>query len=384
MKQLSRFLALLCAGALALSLAGCSFFKGGSGASSAASSAASAVSVYGEVASFDYENFSYSSGLDENGFWSGVRALDYVTLPEDFAALHIARAEVEPTSEEVQNEIDGLLSQNAVDTQVTNRAAADGDTVNIDYVGTVNGVAFTGGTASGYDLALGSGMFIDGFEEQIVGHSPGETFDIKVTFPEDYGDSTDADGNTITLSGAEAVFTITLNYINETILPELTDAWVENSYGESDDLHSVEQLRAFLTRMLYESNLNSAVFSALMETSSFKELPKAVTDYQINQCLNYYYTMASYYGMELDSFIQTLMGYENTDALLASMDSSIEQYSREALLYQAVAEALSLAPTQEQIDRYSAYFETYGENYCRMVSLMDVVTETLAEGAVVS
>ena len=83
----------------------------------------------------------------------------------------------------------------------------------------MDGVAFTGGTATGYDLTLGSGSFIDGFEDQIIGHNVGDTFDVTVTFPDGYGDSTDAEGNTITLSGKEAVFSVTLNSISESVTP---------------------------------------------------------------------------------------------------------------------------------------------------------------------
>ena len=100
----------------------------------------------------------------------------------------------------------------------------------------------------------------------------------------------------------------------------------------------------------------------LLANSTFKELPKEVTDYQVNQCLNYYYTMANYYGYDLDSFVQTAAGYENADALLEGMSDSITTYSKEALLYQAVAETLDIVPTQEQIDTYSSYTGTYGEN----------------------
>ena len=121
-----------------------------------------------------------------------MKALDYVTLPENFASLTFKRSEIEPTEEEIQSEIDSLLSDHATEKQVTDRAAADGDTVNIDYAGSVDGVAFSGGTYSGYSLTLGSGTFIDGFEDQIVGHTPGETFDVTVTFPEGYSDSTDS------------------------------------------------------------------------------------------------------------------------------------------------------------------------------------------------
>ena len=95
----------------------------------------------------------------------------------------------------------------------------------------------------------------------------------------------------------------------------------------------------------------------------------------MNQCLNYYYTMANYYGYDLDSFVQTAAGYENADDLLEGMSDSITTYSKEALLYQAVAETLDIVPTQEQIDTYSSYTGTYGENYCTMVALMDAVTD---------
>ena len=377
---MTKALCLLCAGALALTAAGCSK----SGASSSAASS-EAVSVYGSASDYDYQNFAYSDGLDENGYWSGIKALDYVTLPEDYAAIPLKKADIEPTEEDIQSQIDSVLSQNTTTRQVTDRAAADGDTVNIDYAGTVDGVAFTGGTYSGYSLTLGSGSFIDGFEDQIVGHKPGETFDVNVTFPDGYSDSTDASGNAVKLSGQKAVFTVTLNYISESVLPELTDAWVEEHFGTSDDVHTVEDLRAEFRQMLYQNNLNTAVMDYLLANSTFKdELPKEITDYQVNQCLNYYYTMANHYGYDLDSFLQTAAGYDSADALLENMSDSITQYAREALLYQAVAEAMDIAPTQEQIDTYSAYTETYGANYCTMVALMDAVSDALTTGAQVA
>mgnify|MGYP000322831125 FL=1 len=375
-RSITKALCLVCAGALALGAAGCSKSDSSSSASSEAAS-----SVLGSAADYDYQNFTYSDGLDENGYWEGIRALDYVTLPEDYASIPVQRADVEPTSEDVQAQIDSLLSQNTTTQQITDRAAADGDTVNIDYVGTVDGVAFTGGTYSGYSLTLGSGSFIDGFEDQIVGHKPGETFEVNVTFPDGYSDSTDAEGNAVVLSNKKAVFSVTLNYISEEILPELTDAWVEENFSSTDGVHTVEDLRAEYQKMLYQNNLNTAVMDYLLANSTFKDLPKEVTDYQVNQCLNYYYTMAQHYGYDLDSFLQAAAGYNSADDLLDAMSDSITEYAREALLYQAVAEAMDIAPTQEQIDTYSAYTETYGANYCTMVALMDAVSEALTTGA---
>lgn len=374
-RSITKALCLVCAGALALGAAGCSKSDSSSSASSEAAS-----SVLGSAADYDYQNFTYSDGLDENGYWEGIRALDYVTLPEDYASIPVQRADVEPTSEDVQAQIDSLLSQNSTPQDVTDRAAANGDTVTIDYSGTVDGVAFTGGTYSGYSLKLGSGTFIDGFEDQIVGHNVGDTFDVKVTFPEGYSDSTDADGNALVLSGKQAVFSVTLNGISEEVQPELTDAWVDETLGTSDDLHSVEALRAFYQQQLYQTNLQTAVMDYLLQNSTFGDIPKSVLDYQVTQCLNYYYTMGGHYGYELDAFVQ-MMGYDNADAMLAALADSIESYAKEALLYQAVAEAMDLAPTQEQIDTYSAYTEAYGANYCTMIAMMDTVTDALTTGA---
>ena len=248
----------------------------------------------------------------------------------------------------------------------------------------MDGVAFTGGSAENYDLTLGSNTFIDGFEEQIVGHKPGETFDVNVTFPDGYSDSTDASGNTVKLSGQKAVFTVTLNYISESVLPELTDAWVADTFGTPNNIYTVEALRAYYQEQLYTSNLNTAVMDDLMANSTFKSIPQQVMDYQVNQCLNYYSTLAGYYGYDLDGLVQNLLGYESTDDMLAHLESSLENYSKEALLYQAVAESLDITPTQEQLDAYSDYKDTYGQNYCTMVALMDAVTDTLTSGAVVS
>ena len=287
------------------------------------------------------------------------------------------------TDEAVDAELKRVQERNA--RELTREGAAqNGDIADIDFEGFVDGVAFEGGKAEHYNLTLGSGSFIPGFEDQIVGHTPGETFDVTVTFPEGYSDSTDSEGNTVVLSGKKAVFSVTLNYISEKVLPELTDAWVAENYGESDGVHTVEELKALYQKMLYNTNQQNAIMDDLLANSTFKELPKEVTDYQVNQCLNYYSTLAGYYGYDLDGLVQNLLGYESTDDMLAHLESSLENYSKEALLYQAVAESLDITPTQEQLDAYSDYKDTYGQNYCTMVALMDAVTDTLTSGAVVS
>ena len=389
LNHIHRLTALGLAVGMTAALTACGKGNDEAAASTAETAATSDTAATGETAddsAYAYlADFSFSDAFDENGYLKGVTAADYVNLPDDYADITISADLGQVSEDDITNYINtNVLASFATDTQVTDRAAADGDTVNIDYAGSVDGVAFSGGTYSGYSLTLGSGTFVDGFEDQIVGHTPGETFDVTVTFPEGYSDSTDSEGNTVVLSGKKAVFSVTLNYISEKVLPELTDAWVAENYGESDDVHTVEELKALYQKMLYNTNLQNVIMDDLLANSTFKELPKEVTDYQVNQCLNYYYTMANYYGYDLDSFVQTAAGYENADALLEGMSDSITTYSKEALLYQAVAETLDIVPTQEQINTYSSYTGTYGENYCTMVALMDAVTDALTESAVVS
>ncbi len=383
MKHIRSAAALAAALALTASMAGCGASSGDSSSSGASSEAA--VSSLGAAADFDYQNFTYSQDIDENGHWEGVTALDYVTLPADFDAIPVKKADVEPTEEEIQVQWDSLLSGNMVNEAVTDRAAESGDIANIDYAGTVDGVVFTGGTAEGYDLTLGSGSFIDGFEDQIIGHSVGDTFDVTVTFPEGYGDSTDAEGNTVALSGKEAVFSVTLNGLSVSVLPEATDEWVAENFGESDGLYTVAEVDRLFYDNLYESNLNSAIVSYLTENSTVSSIPAVLTNYQVCSQLNYYNSYASMFGYDsLDEFLSGLMGYDSADALLAASEADILSSCEQMLIYQAVAESLDLAPTDDELALYSDYVDSVGENYIHLVALNDRVLATLREGAQVS
>ena len=384
MKRITKFLlCVLCAVAAGLCVAAACFMllkKQGSTTASSAASGAS-VSIYGKVSDFDYASFNYSEGLDDNGHWTGIRALDYVTLPDDVSALPLSKADIEPTETEIQTQIDTLLNQYATTQNITGRAAQSGDTVNIDYSGAVDGVAFTGGTATGYDLTLGSHTFIDGFEDQIIGHNIGDTFDVTVTFPEGYGDSTDAEGNTITLSGKEAVFSVTLNSISESVTPELTDEWVDSNFGTSDDLHTVDALRSYFNDALYATNYENAIVDYLMSNSTFKELPSEITNYYIRMFLSYYNQYATAYGMDLNAFAQT-QGYTDADAMLAASDAYFEHLAKQDLIFQAVAETKSLAPTQEELDDAECtYASTYGENRAHLNALQSCVLDWLEENS---
>ena len=380
------FLCILCALAAVVCVAvACLFLtkKQSSNSSSSAASTAS-VSVYGKVEDFDYSTFDYSEGLEDNGYWSGIHALDYVTLPDDVTALPLPKESVEPSADEIQTQIDTLLNQYATTQTITDRAAQSGDTVNIDYSGSVDGVAFNGGTASGYDLTLGSGTFIDGFEDQIIGHNIGDTFDVNVTFPDGYGNSTDAEGNTIELSGKAAVFSVTVNSISQTVVPELTDAWVDSNFGTSDNLHTADALRQYFDSALYSNNLDNAVMNYLLTNATFKEVPTEITNSYIRMFLNYHSQVAAQYNMDLNAYAQA-NGYADADAMLAASDSYFDHLAKQDLLFQAVAEQLNVAPTQEQIDSAnSTYASTYGAQRSMLNALQLAVLDKLEETAVVA
>ena len=350
-----------------------------------ASSAAASVSQFGSVADFDYEAFDYSDGLDENGYWSGIKALDYVTLPEDFGSIALKENDLTPTEDELQQQVDNLLNQYTSSQPVTGRAAQSGDVANIDYTGTVDGVAFNGGTYQGYDLTLGSGSFITGFEDQIVGHNTGDTFDVTVTFPDGYDASTDSDGNTVELSGKEAVFRVTVNSISEPVTPELTDEWVDSTFGTGDDVHTVEALRTYFSDALYDQNLEDAIMDGLLDNAAFKDLPSEVPSYYACMFLNYYYQLSSYYSSDLDTIAQA-QGYTDANAMLGASDSVITHLAKQDLLYQAIAESQGIEPTQEQLDAAAASYSgsSYGDNFVHQTALQTAVMEWLKTNAVIS
>lgn len=372
---------ILCAVLAAVCVIAACFFLVRKQSSSSASSTPS-VSTYGKVEDFDYQNFDYSSGIDANGYLENVRALDYVTLPDNYTALPIKKSDITPSAEDIQAQVDNLLAQYATTQEVTGRAAQSGDIVNIDYAGTVDGVAFTGGTYQGYDLTLGSGSFIDGFEDQIIGHNVGDTFDVNVTFPDGYDDSTDSEGNTIVLSGKAAVFSVTLNSISESVTPELTDAWVDANFGTSNDLHTAEAVRTYLSDALYDSNLENAIMDSLLDNSKFSELPTQATNYYICMFLNYYSQLCSYYSTDLNTFAQA-QGYADADAMLAASDSTITHLAQQDLIYQAIAESQGITPSQENLDAASSN-SSYGENFVTYSALQGTVLDWLKANAVIS
>mgnify|MGYP002546384375 FL=1 len=360
-------------------------------AESTAETADTAEEASAETADAEYAylaDFSFSDAFDENGYLKGVTATDYVTLPDDYADITISADLGQVSDDDINDYIDSnVLSNFATTNEVKDRAAADGDTVNIDYVGRIDGVAFDGGDTkgSGADLTLGSGTYIDNFEDQIVGHTPGETFDVTVTFPEDYGNED--------LNGKEAVFETTLNYIKESVTPELTDDWVKENLGESMSLNSVDELKAFVKSTMLYDNQASDVYTALHDKASYAdELPQTALDYYRDVLLYRIYTNAQKYGTDMNTLLSSgMMGssYDNVDAYLKDAHDSIRSITQQALLMQAVAEKTGFkcdtATMNADFGRYygttdpSQYVSAYGENYIKMNVLQSDVMQNLID-----
>ena len=387
-KIFSRSLAAaLCAG-MALSLAACSSTAASSqsaasseAAGSEASSAASAP-VDPDPLAQKAADFNYSAALDENGYFTGVRALDYVTLPADYKALSVSAADVQVTDDELQTNLDSILSQFAETEQDTESTIQNGDSVNIDYVGSVDGIEFTGGNTNGQGTTVtaGSTQYVDDFLTQIIGHKPGETFDVVVTFPDGYNDSTDANGDPIKLAGQEAVFSVTINYIAKSVTPELTDEFISKNidpkYGST-----VEEFKDTVRKDVADANLEKYVTNYLTQNAVYAdELPEAVTEYSSMMVLNYYCGYASAKNQTLTQFIQENLDADSIQALLDSNKEAIDNQAKRFLLYQALAEDQGLDCTDDDVKAYfedlgntdySDYQNFYGTNYLRMNAVGD-------------
>ena len=161
-------------------LAGCSGADSSSGSSSSTASSSSSSEATSAPA------VDFGAGLTEDGNFEGVTALDYVTLPEDYDHITLPADVTTATDEDIQSSIDSLVAGFATYEQLTDVEVKEGDTVNIDYVGSVDGVEFEGGSTqgNGTNVVAGSTNYIDDFLTQIIGHKPGETFDVNVTFPD--------------------------------------------------------------------------------------------------------------------------------------------------------------------------------------------------------
>ena len=371
-KRTFKLLSLALCLAMLFTLAGCSGDASGSGDSSAAEGDAK----YNYAGGFDY-----SQNIAADGRWEGVTALDYVTLPGDYEAIALPEDVTTVSDEDVQTQVDSLLASYATTVEVTDRAVEDGDTVNIDYVGSVDGVEFEGGSTqgAGTSVTIGVTSYIDDFLEQLIGHMPGETFNVEVTFPDPYENNPD-------LAGKDAVFVTTINYIEDSQLPEYNDAFVAENFAENGGYTTTAELEQAIKDSIVQNNTYNYVITYMNDNSTVSQVPDTMKEYQAYVMLDYYNTYASYFGMELSDFISQMLQAESQDALVEAQAANIEAAAKEALILQAVAEAQGItvdtAAAQEMMgENYETAVSTYGEPYVLMNTMANKVIDQLMSTA---
>ena len=222
---------------------------------------------------------------------------DYITLG-DYKGLAVSYTKLEVTDKDVDNTIQDGLKASATQEDVTDRPVQEGDTVNIDYEGLKDGVAFDGGTAQGYNLEIGSDSFINGFEDGLIGANIGDKVSLDLTFPENY--------TTADLAGQAVVFNVTINSIKASAVPELTEEYVK----ENTDYDTVEAYKKATRTNLEEANENtmknekiSHLLSMIIDGSTISSYPQTLIDYYKYTMKNYYTQYASMYGYELSDFL---------------------------------------------------------------------------------
>ena len=246
------------------------------------------------------------------------------------------------TDEEVDAEINRLLDRNARKVPVEGRAAQNGDIANIDFVGTVDGVKFDGGEAEGFDLTLGSGQFIPGFEDQVVGMNIGETKDVNVTFPENY--------QAENLKGKAAVFAVKLNAIQGKELPELTDEFIKDATGsetvEEYKTKARERLQAQADRRANDQTENS-ILDAIAANAEV-EIPQAMIEREIDGLVQKFEYQLMYQGLKLQDYLDFLK------VTVADFRKNYEEQAKKNVLNQLIISQLikdeKLEATEEEVD----------------------------------
>lgn len=290
-----------------------------------------------------------SAAITLVGCGSGKISNDKITI-EQYKGIEVEKAEaVKVTDEAVEQSIQSTLQSRSTQNEITDRAVKDGDVAEIDYVGKKDGVAFDGGTANDYPLTIGSGSFIPGFEEQIIGHKIGETFDINLSFPENYGNAD--------LAGQPVVFTVTIKGIKEVVMPELTDKLVQELSGTAKTVAEYKkEVRADLKKSNEEtakSTLQGNVWDALMKKCEVKKYPEDKMKEMTDNVNNQYASMAQMYGMKsAEELIQQAYGM------------TIEELVKNSIKQEFAVELIAQKEKLELTDKdYKAGLKQYAKQY---------------------
>ena len=279
---------------------------------------------------------------------------DYVILGE-YKGISV-EMDTTVTDAEFEAALTEALSAHAENVEV-DRAAALGDVVNIDYVGKMDGVAFEGGTDSGFDLTLGSNTFIGGFESGLVGAVKGEQRDLNISFPDPYPNNPD-------FAGKPAVFEVTVNGVYEVVVPELTLEFVQ----ENTDYESVDDYKAALrtsleaeTLELAKSNKYASVWQKVLDNATvIKEFPKDMYNEYKQEVTDYYEQYASYYGMSMEDLLSNF-GMTLQDVEKEAVEYA-EQMTKQELVLLAIIKAENITLSKQEYDEgVKGYLAEYDE-----------------------
>lgn len=262
-----------------------------------------------------------------------------VTLGQ-YKGLEVEKTEASVTDEQVQAELD-RMAQNVASTETVDRAAQMGDTANIDFEGFDNGVPFEGGKGENFDLKLGSGQFVPGFEEQVVGMTAGEEKDIDITFPEDYHKE---------LAGKAVVFHVKLNKVTVTMVPEMDDEFAKD-VSEFDTLDALKaDVRAKALEQA-QKQVDSAFENACVEKAAENttvDMPKALVENELDVQMERFGYQLQMSGYSMEQYAKMMGGDVNT--MRNAFRPAAEKQAKISVTLEAIAKAEGLAATEEEIE----------------------------------
>ena len=278
-----------------------------------------------------------------------------ITKPEvevkDYKGIEVEKVVNPVTDEDINKQLDALREKNVTVETVDDRAAENGDDVVIDFEGFKDDVAFEGGKAEDFTLSLGSGQFIPGFEDQIVGHNAGEDFDINVTFPDEY--------QVKELAGAPAVFKIKLKSISKKVMPELDDDMVK----DSTEFDTVDEYKADVKKKLEEANekhadseVEAKIFDKVIENMT-AEIPQVMFDNRVNEMISELEQRLAPQGISLDLYMQYTG--QTIDTVKKAYAEQAEKQVKLRLALEKIAKLENIEVTEDELkaefDKLEAY-----------------------------
>lgn len=315
----------------------------------------------------------------------------YVTLG-DYKGIEYTKTVQEVTDDDVKQQVDSFVEGLTENEAVTDRAVKDGDIVNIDFVGTMDGKEFDGGSATGQDLTIGSKSFIDGFEDGLIGHNIEEEVSLDLKFPDPYENNPD-------FAGKDVNFKVTINSISVKKTPELTDQLVK----DNTDYDTISAYKDSIRENLEKQNENSAeqkaqsdIFNKIVENSKIsgydEEEVKSLVDKEFDSFKQAAKNYESY-GYSYEDVL-TMQGYNSEDELKEGMTEFVKSYLDQKMILFCIADKEGIKVTNEEIDKMvQEYMEQYtvetkeeiydylGDDYFEVAILSEKVMDFLKENA---